>query len=112
MRRICISAPLANVRTWLADWAEAARDWLVVEGVPGRNADEIHEALFSDILESAKDGAPLIGARIDQPKCFDRQSAQLNLRILARFGLGRGLVALTQQLYARRVTFFQCGGAF
>ena len=96
MWRICISASLANVRTWLADWAEAAHDWLVVGGVPGRNADEIHGALFSDILECAQDGSPLIGARIDQSKCFDRQSAQLNLRILARLGLDEDLVAVTQ----------------
>ena len=62
--RAGISALLARMREWIANWVPEE----VAGGVPGRSAAELHDVLQESIWECLQTGEPFAGCKVDCAK--------------------------------------------
>ena len=81
-----------NLTPWIEEWCPDT----VVGGIPGRDADELHQ-MFNAALERSRehqDAAKLMGASVDLSKCFDRVSPEMVIRVAEMMGLPKSIAEM------------------
>jgi len=97
---------MQNLRSWIASWADENLDG----GVPGVCADELHERMHADLLKALDENLEMVGAHIDQSKCFDRLSIEQAVRAFKRMGLPDCVGDMILEFYRGREVFVQVEG--
>ena len=94
--RLMGTALLGNMTGWI--WSWAAKE--ICGGIPGREADDIHEEFQMD-MERILDDHDMIGGKIDLSKAFDRVSPRMCIRVLEELGMCKEIGDLLRQFYDR-----------
>ena len=101
MYRVCMSATLRCLRSWIAGWAPPT----LYGGIPGRGTDGVHSALFG-ALHQQQAGRCMAGAKADIQRCFDSVDFGVAFLVFDHLGAPAGLTEVLRFFYAGQTRWF------
>ena len=63
--RACSTATIRNIKSWITEWVHED-----IVNAPLRQAEELTEELYCDLVEALQNDTMMMLAHIDQSKCF------------------------------------------